>query len=144
MFFSQTANLWSMCLYYLLVMFLYKPENVFAVKTLSFISFIYTDPKSPDDLEDTCFDIDNTSVSRMHYAISLVIDDMNSSCNSENTSLTEIRKSIINNDHRRPLCRTKLTVSMSSKQCEKTIMGLEYYCQHPDEYKPNVFVQGTI
>lgn len=33
----------------------------------SFISFIYTDPKSPDDLEDTCFNIDNTSVSIMHY-----------------------------------------------------------------------------
>lgn len=33
----------------------------------SFISFIYTDPKSPDDLEDTCFDIDNTSVSKMHF-----------------------------------------------------------------------------
>ncbi|XP_065937709.1 uncharacterized protein [Magallana gigas] len=142
MFFSQTANLWS--LYCLLVMFLYKPENTYAVKTLSFISFIYTDPKSPDDLEDTCFDIDNTSVSRMHFAISRVIDNTSSSCNSENTTLTEIRKYIIHNDHRRPLCRTKLTVSMSREQCEKTIVHLEYYCQHLDEYKANIFFQECM
>lgn len=31
----------------------------------SFISFIYTDDKSPANLEDTCFDIDNTSLSKM-------------------------------------------------------------------------------
>lgn len=77
-------------------------------------------------------------------AISLFIDDMNSSCNSENTTLTKIRKYILHNDHRRPLCRTKLTVSMSKKQCEETIMELDYYCQHPDEYKANIFFQGTI
>uniref|UniRef100_A0A8W8LX39 Uncharacterized protein n=1 Tax=Magallana gigas TaxID=29159 RepID=A0A8W8LX39_MAGGI len=123
MFFSQTANPWRMCLYYLLVMFLYKPENAFAVKTLSFISFIYTDPKSPDDLEDTCFDIDNTSVSNMHF---------------------EIRKSIIHIDHGRPQCRTKLTVSMRREQCEKTIVNLEYYCQHPDKYDPNIFFQECV
>lgn len=76
--------------------------------------------------------------------ISLYIDNINSTCNSTNTELTEIRKYIIHNDHRRPLCRTKLTVSMSREQCEKTIVGLEYYCQHPDEYKPNIFIQGMI
>lgn len=76
-------------------------------------------------------------------AISLFIDDMNSSCNSENTTLTEIRKNI-HNDQRRPLCRTKLTLSMSRNRCEKTIVELEYYCQHPDEYKRNIFFQGIL
>lgn len=77
-------------------------------------------------------------------AISLFIDDMNSSCNSENTTLTEIRKYILHNDQRRPLCRTKLTLSMSRDRCEKTIVELEYYCQHPDEYKANIFFHGMI
>lgn len=77
-------------------------------------------------------------------AISLLIDIMNSSCNSENTELTEIRKYIIHNDHRRPQCRTKLTVSMSRDQCVNTIVELEYYCQHPDEYNRNIFFQGMI
>lgn len=69
---------------------------------------------------------------------------MNSSCNSENTELTKIRKYITNNDHRRPLCRTTLTVSMSRVQCEETIVDLEYYCQHPDEYSSSIYFQDII
>lgn len=75
--------------------------------------------------------------------ISLFIDNIGSPCNSEYTELTEIRKYIINNDHQRPRCRTKLTVSMSREQCEKTILNLEYYCQHPKEYD-SIYFQGMI
>lgn len=76
--------------------------------------------------------------------ISLYIDEINSDCSSENTELTEIRKYIIHDDHRRPQCRTKLTVSMSREQCEKTIVHLEYYCQHPDKDLESIYFQGMI
>lgn len=69
---------------------------------------------------------------------------MNLSCNSKNTELTKIRKYIINNYIRRPRCRTKLTVSMSREQCEKTIVDLEYYCQHPDKDSSSIYFQGMI
>lgn len=131
-------------LYCLTVIFLYKPENTHAAKTLSFISFIFTDKESPKNLEGTCFDIDNKSVSIMHFGISLFIDNIDSPCNSEYTELTEIRKYIINNDHQRPRCRTKLTVSMSREQCKKTILNLEYYCQHPKEYDSIYFQECMV
>lgn len=47
------------------ISFMNKHCTLMFVLFCSFISFIYTDDKSPANLEDTCFDIDNTSLSKM-------------------------------------------------------------------------------
>lgn len=49
------------------ILFVNKRCPFIFVSFCSFISFIYTEEKSPENLEDICFDIDNKSVSIMHF-----------------------------------------------------------------------------
>lgn len=56
----------------------------------------------------------------------------NTSCKPENLWLREVQKYIILDKHQRQLCRTKITVSINSRNCKKVIEDLKYGCQHLD------------
>lgn len=59
--------------------------------------------------------------------------------------LTEIRKFIIYDKHQRPLCRTKVTVSIDSGHCDKTLEEFKYMCENlKDKQNFKVYFQGMI
>ncbi|XP_078309577.1 uncharacterized protein LOC144617968 [Crassostrea virginica] len=62
----------------------------------------------------------------MHALLELFINNTpkNALCPSKNVELIKIWKDIINYKHDRPLCRTTLTISINSIQCEKTVFEL--------------------
>lgn len=67
----------------------------------------------------------------------------NTACKPENIGLKEVQKYIIHDKHQRQLCRTKLTVFMNSRNCEKAIEHLGFMCQHLDE-RSTIFFQGKF
>lgn len=75
-------------------------------------------------------------------AISIFINK-NTSCEPENIGLKEVQKYIIHDKHQRQLCRTNLTVSIISRNCEKFIENLEFMCKHLDK-KSAIFFQGKV
>lgn len=64
----------------------------------------------------------------------------NTSCEPESILLREVQKYIIHDKHKRQLCRTKLSVYINNRNCEKAIEDLKYICQHLDE-KSTIFFQ---
>lgn len=75
--------------------------------------------------------------------IKLFIDNTSKNvlCPSMNTELKNIRKDIINGKHDKPSCRTILTVSIDSTQCEKTVVELHYLCQENETL--SIYFQGV-
>ena len=76
--------------------------------------------------------------------ISLFINNTskNAFCPSKNFELKKIRKDIIHDKHDRPLCRTTLTVSINSSQCEKTVVDLNFLCQLNENL--SIYFQGDV
>lgn len=66
----------------------------------------------------------------------------NSSCEHGNIELIEMRKYTIRDWQQRKLCRTKITMSINSKKCEKTISDLIAFCQRTQE-NSSIFFQGA-
>lgn len=66
----------------------------------------------------------------------------NSSCEHSNIEVLEMRKYTIRDWHQRKLCRTKITMSINSKKCEKTNSDLFAFCQRTKE-KSSIFFQGA-
>lgn len=66
----------------------------------------------------------------------------NSSCEHGNIELIEMRKYTIHDWQQRKLCRTKITMSINSKTCEKTISDLLAFCQRTQE-NSSIFFQGA-
>mgnify|MGYP003692208671 CR=1 FL=1 len=81
----------------------------------------------------------------LHTGVQLFIGQTTKgvSCKSKNIELKEIRKDIINAEKTRPLCRTTLTVSISSIHCEKSIVDLKRICHDQIPNKTSVYFQGT-
>lgn len=67
----------------------------------------------------------------------------NTSCKPENLLLREVQKYIIIDKHQRQLCRTKITVSINSRNYKKVIEDLKYGCQHLDG-NSTIFFQCKI
>ena len=63
-------------------------------------------------------------------------------CPSKNVELKKIRKDIIHDKHDRPRCRTTLTVSINSIQCEKTVADLNFLCQLNENL--SIYFQGDV
>ena len=63
-------------------------------------------------------------------------------CPSKNVELKNIRKDIIHDKHDRPRCRTTLTVSINSSQCEKTVADLNFLCQLNENL--SIYFQGDV
>ncbi|XP_078341368.1 uncharacterized protein LOC144627662 isoform X2 [Crassostrea virginica] len=97
----------------------------------SLFAFTHIDKKSPVDIEYSCLTINKRTPGTLLFGISLFINNTskNASCPSKNVEMKKIRKDIIHDKHDRPLCRTTLTVSINSSQCEKTVVDLNFLCQ---------------
>lgn len=67
----------------------------------------------------------------------------NSSCEHSNIELIEMRKYTIRDWHQRKLCRTKITMSINSKTCEKTNSDLFAFCQRTKE-KSSIFFKVQL
>ena len=65
------------------------------------------------------------------------------SCKPGNIKLNEIRKDLIHAEKARLLCRTTLTVSMSSTECEKSMVDLRGVCEDRIPNKTSIYFQGT-
>lgn len=134
-------------LFYTLFLFVIicKQDYAQCKETKRYFSFIYTEKTSPLNLKDTCYAIDNSSLHTMYSGISFFImhAGRNSPCELKNIELTEIRKYIIHDQQQRKLCRTKITMSIISRKCEKTISNLFYFCQSTRE-NSSIFFQECM
>lgn len=122
-----------------------KQDYAKCKETKRYFSFIYTERTSPLNIKDTCYAIDNSSLHSMYLGISFFIKyaGRNTSCELRNIELTEMRKYIIRDRQQRKLCRTKITVSINSRKCEKTIAGLFVFCQSTQE-NSSIFFQECM
>nr|XP_022297237.1 uncharacterized protein LOC111106733 [Crassostrea virginica] len=113
----------------LIVIVVLLPCCVRSMNNQSLFAFTHIDKKSPD--EDSCLSINNRTPGTLFFGISLFINNTskNTFCPAKNVELKTIWKDIIHDKHDRPLCRTTLTVSINSIQCEKTVADLNFLCQ---------------
>ncbi|XP_078341369.1 uncharacterized protein LOC111109735 [Crassostrea virginica] len=115
----------------LIVIVVLLPCCVRSMNNQSLFAFSHIDKKSPVNIEDSCLTINKRTPGTLFFGISLFINNTskNAFCPSKNFELKKIRKDIIHDKHDRPLCRTTLTVSINSSQCEKTVGDLNFLCQ---------------
>lgn len=113
--------------------------------TERYFAFIYTERTSPLNVKTTCYTIHNSSLHAMYSGISFFImhAGRNSSCEHGNIELIEMRKYTIRDWQQRKLCRTKITMSINSKKCEKTITDLLAFCQRTQE-NSSIFFQECM
>ena len=85
-----------------------------------------------------------TDMCVIFLGISLFINNTskNAFCPSKDVELKKIRKDIIHGKHDRPLCRTTLTISINSIQCEKTVVELSLLCQGNENL--SIYFQGDV
>ncbi|XP_056000838.1 uncharacterized protein LOC125654065 isoform X2 [Ostrea edulis] len=127
------------CVLLLIVFIVCQASPVHTQKNVSCFSFIHTNKNSPMTLEDTCFEIIDNRVNTMYTGIFFFVS--NSSCKYHNMQLEEIRKYIIHDDHKRPLCRTTMTMSIDITQCTKTIAMLQHSCK---ESNKSIYFQNCL
>ncbi|XP_078340550.1 uncharacterized protein LOC144627421 [Crassostrea virginica] len=125
------------------VVILRQPFNVSSEKTHSLFSFSFTNPISPIHIRDSCLMIDNSTLFSMYFGVQLFIRQT-TTCKPENIELKEIRKDLILAEKARTLCRTTLTVSMSSTQCEKSMVDLRRVCEDQNPIKQSIYFQGML
>nr|XP_022300625.1 uncharacterized protein LOC111108831 [Crassostrea virginica] len=115
----------------LIVIVVLLPCCVRSMNNHSLFEFTHIDKKSPDDIEESCLTINKRTPGTLFFGIKLFINNTskNAFCPSKNVELKTIWKDIIHDKHDRPLCRTTLTVSINSIQCEKTVVELSLLCQ---------------
>ncbi|XP_056000847.1 uncharacterized protein LOC125654063 isoform X2 [Ostrea edulis] len=114
----------------LLIAFIFcLPRHVHTQKNVSCFSFIHTDTNSPMTLEDTCFEISDNRVNTMYTGIFL--DVIKSSCKYYDMQLEDVKKYIVEESHQRPLCRIRMTMSIDTTQCTKTIAIIQHFCKQP-------------
>ncbi|XP_078340551.1 uncharacterized protein LOC111106733 [Crassostrea virginica] len=128
----------------LIVIVFLLPCCVRSMNNHSLFAFTHIDKKSPVDIEDSCLTINNRTPGTLFFGISLFINNTskNAFCPSKNFELKKIRKDIIHDKHDRPLCRTTLTVSINSSQCEKTVGDFNFLCQLNENL--SIHFQGDV
>ncbi|XP_062596606.1 uncharacterized protein LOC134258062 [Saccostrea cucullata] len=112
-------------------------------------SFIHTDEKSPDNLEETCFEMTNDRVNVFSPGISFYVMDLDdkkpASCSFEDIKLETIQKYItLEGTSQRRLCRTKMIFSINTTICEDKLTYLKFYCVGNVTRTKNLFFQNCF